>query len=175
LDGFHFLKEFFSFIWIILSILTLILGVTIGILILVWLERKISTGLQQCIGPEYDGPLGIIQALADGTKFLLKEDIILFIRDIWLFYIRPTIVVIQVFLSYLVIPFGHYIILRYLNIGAFFWITICTIVPLILLMAGYESNNKYYCLGGLRAIAQSISYEIPLAFYVLSIFLHAIC
>nr|AND48521.1 subunit 1 of NADH-plastoquinone oxidoreductase [Flatbergium sericeum] len=168
-DGFHFPKEFFSFIWLILPILTLILGVTIGVLVLVWLERKISAGIQQRIGPEYAGPLGIIQALADGTKLLLKEDIIPSRGDTWLFHIGPAVVVIPVFLSYLVIPFGHHIILTDLGIGVFFWIAICSIVPLGLLMAGYGSNNKYSFLGGLRAAAQSISYEIPLALCVLSI------
>nr|YP_010118590.1 NADH-plastoquinone oxidoreductase subunit 1 [Pohlia cruda]QQY86686.1 NADH-plastoquinone oxidoreductase subunit 1 [Pohlia cruda] len=162
-------KEFFNFLWIIFSILILLLAITIGVLVLVWLERKISAGIQQRIGPEYAGPLGIIQALADGFKLLLKEDIIPSKGDFWLFNIGPAIVVIPVFLSYSVIPFGHNIILADLNIGVFFWIAICSIVPLGLLMAGYGSNNKYSFLGGLRAAAQSISYEIPLALCVLSI------
>nr|QFQ51606.1 NADH dehydrogenase subunit A [Leucobryum juniperoideum] len=162
-------KEFFDFIWIVFSVIILLLAITIGVLVLVWLERKISAGIQQRIGPEYAGPLGIIQALADGFKLLLKEDIIPSKGDIWLFNIGPAIVVIPVFLSYLVIPFGHNIILADLSIGVFFWIAICSIVPLGLLMAGYGSNNKYSFLGGLRAAAQSISYEIPLALCVLSI------
>nr|YP_009645972.1 NADH dehydrogenase subunit 1 [Stoneobryum bunyaense]QBX99032.1 NADH dehydrogenase subunit 1 [Stoneobryum bunyaense] len=165
----NFSKEFFNFLWIFFSILILLLAITIGVLVLVWLERKISAGIQQRIGPEYTGPLGIIQALADGSKLLLKEDIIPSKGDIWLFNIGPAIVVVPVFLSYLVIPFGHNIILADLNIGVFFWIAICSIVPLGLLMAGYGSNNKYSFLGGLRAAAQSISYEIPLALCVLSI------
>nr|QWZ47508.1 NADH-plastoquinone oxidoreductase subunit 1 [Calohypnum plumiforme] len=162
-------KEFFNLLWVTFSILLLLLAITIGVLVLVWLERKISAGIQQRIGPEYAGPLGIIQALADGSKLLLKEDIIPSKGDILLFNIGPTIVVIPVFLSYLVIPFGHNIILADLNIGVFFWIAICSIAPLGLLMAGYGSNNKYSFLGGLRAAAQSISYEIPLALCVLSI------
>nr|YP_010045359.1 NADH dehydrogenase ND1 subunit [Mnium marginatum]QPF96967.1 NADH dehydrogenase ND1 subunit [Mnium marginatum] len=162
-------KESFNFLWIIFSIVILLLAITIGVLVLVWLERKISAGIQQRIGPEYAGPLGIIQALADGSKLLLKEDIIPSKGDFWLFNVGPAIVVIPVFLSYLVIPFGHNIILADLNIGVFFWIAICSIVPLGLLMAGYGSNNKYSFLGGLRAAAQSISYEIPLALCVLSI------
>nr|BDW36684.1 NADH dehydrogenase subunit A [Streblotrichum convolutum] len=162
-------EEFFNFIWIVFSIIILLLTITIGVLVLVWLERKISAGIQQRIGPEYAGPLGIIQALADGFKLLLKEDIIPSKGDTWLFNIGPAIVVIPVFLSYLVIPFGHDIVLADLSIGVFFWIAICSIVPLGLLMAGYGSNNKYSFLGGLRAAAQSISYEIPLALCVLSI------
>nr|YP_009974170.1 NADH-plastoquinone oxidoreductase subunit 1 [Marattia laxa]QNH94002.1 NADH-plastoquinone oxidoreductase subunit 1 [Marattia laxa] len=162
-------KEFLELIWIIVSILTTIVGVTLGVLVIVWLERKISAGIQQRIGPEYAGPLGIIQALADGIKLLLKEDIIPARGDIWLFNVGPAIVVIPVFSSYLVIPFGKHIILADLGIGVFFWIAVSSIAPLGLLMAGYGSNNKYSFLGGLRAAAQSISYEIPLALCVLSI------
>lgn len=109
-DGFHFLKGFFCFIWIILPILTFILRFTIEVLVLVWLKRKISIGIQQCIGPKYAHPLGIIQALMDGTELLLNEDIILSRENTWLFHIGPIVVVIPIFLSYLVIPFGHHII-----------------------------------------------------------------
>jgi NADH:ubiquinone oxidoreductase subunit H len=167
-------KEFFNFIWIVFSVIILLLSITIGVLVLVWLERKISAGIQQRIGPEYAGPLGIIKALAYVFKLLLKEDIIPSIGDSWLFNFGRAIVVIQVFLSYLVIPFGHNVVLADLSIGVFFWIAICSIVPLGLLMAGYGSNNKYSFLGGLRAAAQSISYEIPLALCVLSISLRVI-
>ncbi len=139
-----------------------------------WLERKISAGIQQRIRLEYAGPLGIIQALADGTKLLLKEDIIPSRGDTWLFHIGLAIVVIPIFLSYLVIPFGHHILLTDLSIGVFFWIAICSIIPLRLLMAGYRSKNKYSFLGGMRATAQSISYEIHLTLRVLSISLRAI-
>nr|YP_009522587.1 NAD(P)H-quinone oxidoreductase subunit 1 [Dumortiera hirsuta]AXQ02601.1 NAD(P)H-quinone oxidoreductase subunit 1 [Dumortiera hirsuta] len=164
-----FSKKIFSFLWIIFSILILMLGVTIGVLVLVWLERKISAAIQQRIGPEYAGPLGIIQALADGIKLFLKEDIVPAQGDVWLFNIGPILVLIPVFLIYLVIPFEYNVILANFSIGVFFWIAISSIVPLGLLMAGYGSNNKYSFLGGLRAAAQSISYEIPLALSVLSI------
>lgn len=164
----------FESIWILISISGLIVGVTIGVLVIVWLERKISAGIQQRIGPEYAGPLGIIQSLADGIKLLLKEDIVPDRSDLWLFNIGPAVVVVPVFISYLVIPFGQHIILADLSIGVFFWIAISSIVPLGLLMAGYGSNNKYSFLGGMRAAAQSISYEIPLALCVLSISLRAI-
>lgn len=118
--------------------------------------------------------MGIIQSLADGVKLLLKEDIAPARADTWLFNIGPAVVVVPVFISYLVIPFGPDIILADLSIGAFLWIAISSIVPLGLLMAGYGSNNKYSFSGGLRAAAQSISYEIPLALCVLSISLRAI-
>nr|QDP14008.1 NADH-plastoquinoneo xidoreductase subunit 1 [Chrysosplenium macrophyllum] len=163
------LKEVYGIIWMLIPILTLVLGITISVLVIVWLEREISAGIQQRIGPEYAGPFGILQALADGTKLLLKENIIPSRGDTSLFSIGPSIAVISILLSYSVIPFGYHFVLADLNIGVFLWIAISSIAPIGLLMSGYGSNNKYSFLGGLRAAAQSISYEIPLTLCVLSI------
>nr|WKF50994.1 NADH-plastoquinone oxidoreductase subunit 1 [Iris vartanii] len=163
------LKEIYGLIWILVPILTLILGVTMGVLVIVWLEREISAAIQQRIGPEYAGPLGILQALADGTKLLFKEDLLPSRGDIRLFSVGPSIAVISILLSYLVIPFGYRLVLADLSIGVSLWIAISSIAPIGLLMSGYGSNNKYSFSGGLRAVAQSISYEIPLTLCVLSI------
>nr|YP_010723511.1 NADH dehydrogenase subunit A [Diplarrena moraea]WDW26881.1 NADH dehydrogenase subunit A [Diplarrena moraea] len=163
------LKEVYGLIWILVPILTLILGVTMGVLVIVWLEREISAAIQQRIGPEYAGPLGILQALADGTKLLFKEDLLPSRGDIRLFSVGPAIAVISILLSYLVIPFGYRLVLADLSIGVSLWIAISSIAPIGLLMSGYGSNNKYSFSGGLRAAAQSISYEIPLTLCVLSI------
>nr|QFR18535.1 NADH-plastoquinone oxidoreductase subunit 1 [Jansenella neglecta] len=162
------LKEVYGLVWI-LPILTLLLGITIEVLVIVWLEREISASIQQRIGPEYAGPLGLLQAIADGTKLLLKEDILPSRGDIPLFSIGPSIAVISILLSFLVIPLGYRFVLADLSIGVFLWIAISSIAPIGLLMAGYSSNNKYSFSGGLRAAAQSISYEIPLTFCVLAI------
>ncbi len=81
---------------------------------------------------------------------------------------------ISIFLSYSVIPFSYRFILADLSIGVFLWIAISSLAPVGLLMSGYGSNNKYSFLGGLRAAAQSISYEIPLTLCVLSISLRVI-
>ncbi|KAG5599235.1 hypothetical protein H5410_030605 [Solanum commersonii] len=121
------LKEVYGIIWMLVPIVTLVLGITIGIL----------------------------QALADGTKLLLKKNLIPSTGDT-------------------LIPFGDHLVLADLSIGVFFWIAISSIAPVGLLMSGYGSNNKYSFLGGLRATAQSISYEIPLALCVLSISLRVI-
>nr|UEN67115.1 NADH-plastoquinone oxidoreductase subunit 1 [Sophora franchetiana] len=163
------LKEVYGILWVLALIFTLILGITISILAIVWLEREISAGIQQRIGPEYAGPLGVLQALSDGTKLLFKENLIPSRGDIRLFSIGPSISVISILISYSVIPFGYNFVLSDLNIGVFLWIAISSIAPIGLLMSGYGSNNKYSFLGGLRAAAQSISYEIPLTLCVLSI------
>nr|ATJ03129.1 NADH-plastoquinone oxidoreductase subunit 1 [Cardamine macrophylla] len=163
------LKEVYGLIWIFVPIFSLVLGIIIGVLVIVWLEREISAGIQQRIGPEYAGPLGILQALADGTKLLFKENLRPSRGNPPLFSIGPSIAVISILLSYSVIPFSNHLVLADLNIGIFLWIAISSIAPIGLLMSGYGSNNKYSFLGGLRAAAQSISYEIPLTLCVLSI------
>nr|YP_010014366.1 NdhA [Ochradenus baccatus]QOI12873.1 NdhA [Ochradenus baccatus] len=166
---FEFLKEIYELIWMLIPIFTPVLGITTGVLVIVWLEREISAGIQQRIGPEYAGPLGILQALADGIKLLFKENLLPSRGNASLFSIGPSIAVISILLSFLVIPFSNHLVLADLNIGIFLWIAISSIAPIGLLMSGYGSNNKYSFLGGLRAAAQSISYEIPLTLCVLSI------
>ncbi|KAF3646030.1 NAD(P)H-quinone oxidoreductase subunit 1, chloroplastic, partial [Capsicum annuum] len=168
------LTEAYGIIWMLVPILTLVLGITIGVLLIIWLEREISVGIQQRVGPEYASPLGILQVLENGTKLLLKENLIPSTGDTRLFIIGPSIAVISIFLRYLVIPFGDHLVLADLSIGVFLWIAIPSIAPVGLLMSGYGSNNKYSFLGGLWAASQSISYEIPLALCVLSISLRMI-
>lgn len=161
--------EIAKVVWMPLPMGLMLVVATIGVLIAVWLERKISAAAQQRIGPEYAGPLGTLQPVADGLKLLFKEDINPNKADRWLFTLGPAIVVIPVFLSYLVVPFGQNLVITDLGIGAFWWISLSSIAPIGLLMSGYSSNNKYALLGGLRAAAQSISYEIPMALAVLAI------
>ncbi|MGY6529050.1 MAG: NADH-quinone oxidoreductase subunit NuoH [Cyanobacterium sp.] len=156
-------------LWIPLPLVLMIIGATVGVLVTVWLERKISAAAQQRIGPEYAGPLGVLQPVADGIKLVFKEDITPAKADPILFTLGPAVVVIPVFLSYLIVPFGQNLVITDLNVGIFIWISLSSIAPIGLLMAGYSSNNKYSLLGGLRAAAQSISYEIPLALAVLAV------
>ena len=162
-------QELAKVLWIPLPLVLMIIGATVGVLVTVWLERKISAAAQQRIGPEYAGPLGVLQPVADGIKLVFKEDIIPAKADTVLFTLGPAIVVIPVFLSYIIVPFGQNLVITDLNMGIFIWIALSSIAPIGLLMSGYASNNKYALLGGLRAAAQSISYEIPLALAVLAI------
>ena len=156
-------------IWMPLPMVLMIIGATVGVLVMIWLERKISAAAQQRIGPEYIGPLGILAPVADGLKLVFKEDVVPAVADPWLFTLAPIIVVIPVFLSYVIVPFGQNLVITDVATGVFLWIALSSIQPIGLLMAGYASNNKYSLLGGLRAAAQSISYEIPLALSVLAI------
>ena len=156
-------------LWLPLPMALILVGATVSIFVTVWLERKISAAAQQRIGPEYAGPLGTLQAAADGIKLIFKEDITPAKADPLLFTLGPVIVVIPVFLSFLIVPFGQNLVITDIGVGIFLWIALSSIAPIGLLMAGYSSNNKYSLLGGLRAAAQSISYEIPMALAVLAI------
>jgi NAD(P)H-quinone oxidoreductase subunit 1 len=156
-------------IWIPLPMVLIVGAVTVLALVSTWLERKISAAAQQRIGPEYMGPFGMLVPAADVIKLLFKENMSPAKTDPWLFAIAPLLVFIPVFLSYLIVPFGQNMVITDLNIGVFLWISLSSVAPVGLLMAGYASNNKYSLLGGLRAAAQSISYEIPLALSVLAI------
>ena len=156
-------------VWLPLPMLLVLVAAVVGVLVTVWLERKISAAVQQRIGPEYAGALGVLQPLADGLKLLFKEDIIPARADGLLFTLGPILVVVPVILSWLVVPFGQDLLISNVGVGIFLWIALSSIQPIGLLMSGYASNNKYSLLGGLRAAAQSISYEIPLALAVLAV------
>ena len=169
LQGLGLSEQAARLLWLPLPMLLVLVAAVVGVLVSVWLERKISAAVQQRIGPEYAGALGVLQPLADGLKLLVKEDIIPARADSLLFTLGPVLVVIPVIISWLIIPFGQNLLISNVGVGIFLWIAFSSIQPIGLLMSGYASNNKYSLLGGLRAAAQSISYEIPLALAVLAI------
>jgi NAD(P)H-quinone oxidoreductase subunit 1 len=169
LEGFGLSPGAAHLLWLPLPMLLVLVAAVVGVLVNVWLERKISAAVQQRIGPEYAGALGILQPMADGLKLLFKEDIIPARADGLLFTLGPVLVLVPVILSWLVVPFGQHLLISNVGVGIFLWISLSSIQPIGLLMAGYASNNKYSLLGGLRAAAQSISYEIPLALAVLAV------
>ena len=171
LKSFGLSSEVAHIIWLPLPMLLVLVAAVIGVLVTVWLERKISAAAQQRIGPEYAGALGVLQPIADGLKLLVKEDVIPAKADAILFTAGPILVLVPVIISWLIIPFGQNLLISNVGVGIFLWIALSSIQPIGLLMSGYASNNKYSLLGGLRAAAQSISYEIPLALSVLAIVL----
>jgi len=132
-----------------------------------WLERRVWARIQSRIGPNRVGPQGFLQWLADGLKNLLKEDIIPSAADRWLFSLAPYLVVIGFIATFAVIPFGRVLVIADLNIGILYITAVTGLVVVGTLMAGWASNNKWSLLGGIRAAAQIVSYEIPAA---LSIF-----
>jgi NAD(P)H-quinone oxidoreductase subunit 1 len=156
-------------VWMPLPMLVIVAVASVLALVGTWLERKVSAAVQQRVGPEFMGPFGLLVPVADVLKLLFKEDITPASTEPLLFTLGPVIVVLPVLLSYLIVPFGQNLIVTDVGTGIFLWIALSSIVPIGLLMSGYASNNKYALLGGLRAAAQSLSYELPLALSVLAV------
>jgi hypothetical protein len=134
-------------LWLPFPMLLVLVAAVVGVLVTVWLERKISAAVQQRVGPEYAGALGVLQPLADGLKLLVKEDIIPDRADSILFTLGPVLVVVPVILSWLIVPFGQNLLISDVGVGIFLWISLSSVQPIGLLMSGYASNNKYSLLG----------------------------
>jgi NADH-quinone oxidoreductase subunit H len=141
------------------GIVTVFMAPTAGII--TWVERRVSGRMQARIGPNRAGPQGFFIWVADGIKSLLKEDIIPTASDQLLFRLAPYLVFTGITATFVVMPFGQYLIAADLDIGILFVIAVTSLVTIGLLTGGWASNNKWSLLGGVRSAAQIISYEIP--------------
>jgi NADH-quinone oxidoreductase subunit H len=126
------------------------------------LERKGLGRMQNRYGPNRVGPYGFLQPMADGIKSLTKEDIIPRDADAVVHFLAPLLLVLASFLAYAVLPIGRNMVITDLNAGVLFFFAIGSMVELAVFMAGWSSRSKYSLLGAMRAVAQMISYEIPL-------------
>jgi NADH-quinone oxidoreductase subunit H len=133
----------------------------LGPLIYVYAERKISAFMQDRIGPNRVGPVGLLQTLADTVKLLFKEAIFPKKVDRKLFVLAPILVNVGAFMPFLVIPWGRRLQPADLNVGVFYVVAIASLSTVGIIMAGWASNNKYSLFGGMRSAAQIVSYEIP--------------
>jgi NADH-quinone oxidoreductase subunit H len=141
------------------AIILLFMAPTAGII--TWVERRVSARMQSRIGPNRAGPHGFLVWIADGVKSLLKEDIVPTDSDQPLFRLAPYLVFVGVSATFVVMPFGQYLIAADLDIGILFVIAVTSLVTIGLMTGGWASNNKWSLLGGIRSAAQIISYEIP--------------
>jgi NADH-quinone oxidoreductase subunit H len=126
------------------------------------LERKGLGRMQNRYGPNRVGPYGFLQPMADGIKSLTKEDIVPRSADQVVHFLAPLLLVLAAFLAYAVLPIGRNMVIADLDAGVLFFFAIGSMVELAVFMAGWSSRSKYSLLGAMRAIAQMISYEIPL-------------
>lgn len=130
--------------------------------LVVLIERKGLGRIQNRPGPNRVGPFGILQPLADFVKMLTKEDIVPSGADKVVHFLAPLVVVVPVMMAYAVLPVGRNMAALDLDAGLLFFFAAGACVELGVFMAGWSSRNKYSLLGGMRAIAQMISYELPL-------------
>jgi NADH-quinone oxidoreductase subunit H len=126
------------------------------------MERKGLGRFQNRYGPNRVGPYGILQPLADGLKSLTKEDIVPQAADKTLHLLAPLVLVVAAFMGYAVLPVGRNMVALNLDAGVLYFFAVGSMVELSIFMAGWSSHNKYSLLGAMRAIAQMISYEVPL-------------
>ena len=134
----------------------------IAVIFLIWVERKIAARFQDRLGPNRAGPYGLLQTFADMVKLVTKEDIIPDNADKLAFNIAPILSVVSVLLIWAVVPFAPGWIGTDLNVGVLYIAAVGSFGILSILMAGWSSNNKYALLGAFRAVAQLISYEVPM-------------
>ncbi|MBK6562759.1 MAG: NADH-quinone oxidoreductase subunit NuoH [Dehalococcoidia bacterium] len=153
----------------IIRVVLVVLAMTIVVMYLTYGERKVVARFQQRLGPTETGPGGLIQAFADAFKLVLKEDIRPTNADRWVFELAPYATFVPVFMVLLALPFAHDWGVRDLGLGLFYVFAILGLNIVGIMMAGLGSGNKYALLGGIRAAAQMISYEIPLVISLLCV------
>ena len=152
------------------------------VMLLTLAERRVSAFIQDRLGPNRVGPQGILQPIADGLKFFLKEDLIPSHVDRFLYLLSPAIILTPALMTFAVVPFGDQlttfigdklVTIRFqiadLNVGILYIVSIASLGVYGLVVGGYSSNNKYSLLGGLRSSAQMISYELPLGLAIVSV------
>jgi NADH-quinone oxidoreductase subunit H len=155
---------FWAFVYIVL----IFLGLSVAVIAMNWLERKILAHMQVRLGPMRVGPHGLLQPIADALKLLIKEDIMPAEADPWVFWVAPLIVVITAFTVFIVVPFGPTHAVTDMNIGILFMLGVSSLSVLGVVMAGWASNSHYPLMGALRSSAQMVSYEIAMGLAVVS-------
>ena len=172
--------DFLGFIIILVKVLVVFAATLLTVLLMIYSERRVSAFMQGRLGPNRVGPQGLLQPIADGIKFLMKEDIIPAGVDKPIFILAPAILLIPALMTFAVIPFGSDIILfgrqiplqvADVNVGILYVLALTSIGVYGIVLAGWSSNNKYSLLGGLRSSAQLISYELAMGLAVVSIIL----
>lgn len=146
----------------------------LGILTMMYLtllERKILGRMQNRFGPNRVGPWGILQPFADGIKMLTKEDIVPALADPVVHFLAPILIIVPALLVFAVLPFGRNMTGADLNVGLLFFIAVSSTTTIAIFMASWGSHNKFSLLGGMRSIAQMISYEIPMVLAVAPVIL----
>ncbi len=139
-----------------------------------WIERRGIAYMQDRKGPNRVGPFGLFQPIAEAIKTITKEDITPSGADRWVHFLAPVVIMFSTIMAFAVIPWGNLMPpTADMNVGVLFVIAVSAIHTLGLLMAGWGSNNKFALLGGMRGVAQAISYEIPQVMSLVAIVLMA--
>lgn len=155
-------------VWATIYVVLVFVGLSVAVIAMNWLERKILAHMQVRLGPMRVGPHGLLQPIADALKLLLKEDIIPAGADKIVFWVAPFIVVLAAFTVFVVVPFGPTHAITDMNIGILFMLGVSSLSVLGIVTAGWASNSHYPLIGALRSSAQMVSYEVAMGLAVVS-------
>jgi len=161
------------FIIVMIKIIVIFGGVMGALAYLTWIERKVMARVQMRPGPTRVGPFGLLQPIADGLKFLFKEDVIPTDANRFLYIAAPVVTLIPALLSFSVIPFGPWLQVTDLSIGLLFIFAITSLGIYGIVLGGWASNSKYPLMGAMRSAAQMISYELSLTLSVVGVLMIA--
>lgn len=161
--------QFVNFCMSLINIGAIFTIISLLAVVLVYTERKVSAFMQRRSGPNRVGPGGTLQSIADMIKLMAKEDIMPVGADKWMWILAPMLLFIPAAAVFVVFPFDNKAVFADLNIGIFYFIAMSAQSVLPFLMAGWASNNKYSLVGGMRTVAQMLSYEVPMVLSILGI------
>ena len=172
-------------VWVVILKAVLIFVVLVLLTLFnIWWERRVVARMQHRIGPNRNGPFGLLQSLADGVKLALKEDIVPKAADKVVFILAPVLVVVPAFVTFSVIPFGPEVRIPFTDtvtplqltdmpVAVIFVMAIASIGIYGIVLGGWSSGSTYSLLGGLRSSAQMISYEVAMGLALIAVFLQA--
>jgi NADH-quinone oxidoreductase subunit H len=175
-SGVSFVDQWFDAYWLVLVVKA---AVVLGFFLVAplgigYMEHKVLAHMQARLGPMYAGRFhGWAQLVADGVKFVQKEDIVPAAADGWVFSIAPAVALVPYIALFVVIPFSDEVFILNLDVGIFFVMAITSVTVIGILMAGWASANKFSLIGALRAAAQLIAYELPLVLAAASVVMQA--
>ncbi len=154
---------------IIIRLLAIVVLMLLNGMVMIYMLRKVLGHLHLRLGPVHMGWHGILQIPNDVLKLFTKEDVTPRAVDRWLFALAPAVITVPSLLAYLALPFSESLAATRLETGLLFTFAVLSIVPIGLLMAGWASGNKWSLIGGVRAAAQAIAYEVPLLLSLLPV------
>jgi NADH-quinone oxidoreductase subunit H len=156
-------------VWSLVKIVAIVAPLMLAVAYLTFWERKVIGWMQVRIGPNRVGPWGLIQPIADGVKLLLKEIVIPTKSSTWIFLMAPGLAIAPALACWAVVPFNDTLVLGNIDASLLYVMAIASIGVYGIILSGWASNSKYAFLGGMRAAAQMISYEIAMGFALVTV------
>ncbi|NHC06111.1 NADH dehydrogenase subunit H [Azonexus fungiphilus] len=160
-------------VWTLLKIVLIVAPLMLGVAYLTYFERKVIGFMQQRIGPNRVGPLGLIQPIADGLKLLLKEIIVPSGSSKAVFIIAPMLAIAPALAAWAVVPFTDTLVLANIDASLLYILAITSMGVYGVILSGWASNSKYAFLGAMRSAAQMVSYEIAMGFALITVLMIA--